>query len=147
MDSTILQKIPEEYREIYKRHYSTIRTSDRRGILKDIYHFMIINYNSESLNSYLNTIKSKYEGRRIKFNVAFGFILRNRLTEELRFYHPSNNTMIFDAPRLLHNINDYRKLKEDLEHEDVFEYARTQRPSTQWIVEKIVCMRFDVFKL
>ena len=44
-------------------------------------------------------------------------------------------------------IEDYQTLVDDVEQEDAFEYARLQRPSTDWTVERIICVRFDVFKL
>ena len=55
--------------------------------------------------------------------------------------------MVFNTPKLLVNINDRKKLEGDIEREDLFEYTRLQRPSTSWIVEKLICIRFDIFRL
>ena len=55
--------------------------------------------------------------------------------------------MLFDTPRIIANTNDQRKLENDMEHDDGFEYARLQRPSTSWTVEALMCVRFDIFKL
>ena len=55
--------------------------------------------------------------------------------------------MLFETPRLLKNPNDYNKLVDDIEQQDAFEYARLQRPSTSWAVERIICVRFDIYKL
>ena len=98
-------------------------------------------------------IKSKAErvisnyNRKIKINVAFGFILKNRSTDELKFFHPSNNTMLFLTPKLLENASDYEQFRTDIEKEDAFQYARTNRPSTNWKVARIICVRFDVYKM
>ena len=84
---------------------------------------------------------------KIKVNVAFGFVLYDRVTGSLKFFRPSNNTMLFDIPRLLANLNDFQNLVNDIEHQDAVEYARSLRPTTKWTVERIICVRFDVFKL
>ena len=143
MDSTILQ-VPDIYREIYVNHWNTIKTSVKKGVLRDLYHFPIFRYNN--ITEFLDTVREATQGD-FKINVSFGFIIKNRGTDELRFYHPSNNSMLFETPRLIKGSDDFRRLSDDLERQDALEYARLQRPSTSWTVEKIICVRFDIFKL
>ena len=146
MDPTIIRQVPEEYRQIYKRNWNTIKLSIKKGALKDVYHYPLVSINNSEIVTKLQETLANYTSK-IKINIAFGFILKKRDTDELKFFHPSNNTMLFDTPKLLQNANDFRKLVEDIEHQDAFEYARVQRPSTQWVVEKIICIRFDIFRL
>ena len=146
MDATSLQRVPEFYRSVYQKNWTTIRESLKRGQLRDMYHFPLFENNDREIMSTAEKVVSNYNGR-IKVNVAFGFILKNRTTEELKFFHPSNNTMLFSTPRLLENVSDYRQFKADIEKEDAFEFARINRPSTNWIVTRIICVRFDVYKL
>ena len=146
MDSTLAQRVPDRYRRIYEQHWNTIKTSVKRGVLKDLYHFPLFTMNNNEIVSRLQETIGNYNGR-VKINVAFGFILQNRDTDKLKFFHPSNNTMLFETPRLLDNAGDYRRLVNHIEHEDAFEFARLQRPSTKWTVERIICVRFDIFKL
>ena len=146
MDSTIVQQVSEEYRNIYQQHWNTIKQSVKRGMLRDVYHYPLISMNNSEIVSKLQTTLTDYNNA-IKINVAFGFILRKRNTMDLKFFHPSNNTMMFKTPRLLQIPADYRKFVADIEQEDAFEYARLQRPSTSWVVERIICVRFDIFRL
>ena len=141
----IISTVPAAYQEIYRRHWNTIKTSVKRGILKDVYHFPITNYGLHE-HQYLNTIRAATNGR-FKINVSFGFILKNKGIEELRFFHPSNNTFLFERPILVANAADFTSLLDRIEREDALEYARQQRPSTSWIVEKVICMRFDVYRM
>ena len=53
--------------------------------------------------------------------------------------------MLFQLP--LKIDNDFKNLKDELLNTDWFEVVRQQRPSTKWIVEKIICIRFDVYNL
>lgn len=147
MDNSALNNVPEEYKALYLQNWNTIKTRVTRGKLKTVYHFLLTeNYTSQIISSFLNVIQSE-NSRACKLNAAFGFILKNVESQELRFFHPSNNTMIFEIPRLVQNSNDYNTLSSDLDREDVIEYASSQRPSTKWRVVKIVCMRFDVYKI
>ena len=119
MDHTILQQIPEEYKQIYERNWNMIKPSIKQWVLKDVYHYPLFLKNNSEIKSRMQEIMGKYTSK-IKFNVAFGFVLRSRSTDELRFFHPSNNTMLFDTPRLVVNAADYKKLEQDIEQEDAF---------------------------
>ena len=146
MDAVSLQRVPNLYREIYQKNWVTIKDNFKTGTLRDMHHFPLFHNDDKEIISKVEHVMSKYNTK-IKVNVAFGFILKNRTTGELKFFHPSNNTMLFATPRLLENASDYRKFKDDIEKEDAFEYARKNRPSTNWTVARIVCVRFDVYKL
>ena len=146
MEPATLLRVPDQYKQVYQRHWRTIKTSVKQGRIKDVYHFPLFTINDTEITDKVQEVVSNYNGR-IKINVAFGFILENRMTGDLKFFHPSNNTMMFESPRLLANPNDYNQFIEDVEHEDAFEYGRLQRPTTQWIVKRVICIRFDVFKL
>ena len=142
-----LQDVPEEYKEIYIRHYDAIKTRIFQGRTKSVYHFLMTeNYSLSLLDEYLSVVRSDRENG-YKINAAFGFILKNVDTQELKFFHPSNNNTIFELPKRVLDEQDYENLRKDLERRDVVEYANTQRPGTKWRVVKIVCMRFDVYKL
>ena len=145
MDRSTLVQIPGEYQDIYKGIWNMIKTSIKQGRLKDVYHFSILtNDNSEILRK-AEEVVAKYN-EKFKVNVAFGFILKDKTTDELKFFHPSNNTMLFTLPRLLETLSDYRQFVEDIEQQDAFEYARLHRPSTKWTMESIVCVRFDIYR-
>ena len=138
----MMQNIDEAYQDIYRKHWKTIN-SQKIGVLKDIINFPVYNLDDNELIKVLDTIKEKC--RRININISLGFILRNREDDELKFFHPSNNNMLFQLP--LKIDNDFKNLKDELLNTDWFEVVRQQRPSTKWIVEKIICIRFDVYKL
>jgi hypothetical protein len=147
MSVDTLQNIPVAFREIYRKHWNTIKTRVTKGRIKDVYHFPLLTVENNEIISRLQEVLTNYNRSRIKINVSFGFILKNRTTKELKFFHPSNNTMVFSGPRPLGTPTDYQLLINDLEQEDAFEYARLQRPTTNWTVERIVCIRFDVTNL
>ena len=145
MDRSTFVQIPRDYQDINKRIWNTIKTSVKQGRLKDVYHFPILaNDNGEILRK-AEEVVVKYN-EKFKVNVAFGFILKDMTTDELKFFHPSNNTMLFTLPRLLETPSDYRQFVADIEEQDAFEYARLNGPSTKWTVERIVCVPFDIYR-
>ena len=145
MDRSTLVQIPGEYQDIYKGSWNTIKTSIKQGRLKVVYHFPILTNDNGEILRKAEEVVAKYN-EKFKVNVVFGFILKDRTTDELKFFHPSNNTMLFTLPRLLKTPSDYRQFVEDIEQQDAFEYARLHRPSTKWTVERIVCVRFDIYR-
>ena len=144
MNESLLEAIPEVLKPLYRKNYKTIKTRITRGKIKTIYHFLVTDH--YDIKEYLSVVKADQNGK-CKVNVALGFILNNIETGELRFFHPSHNSLIFDQPKTLQTNVDYKTLLEDLEREDMIDFARSERPSTKWRVTKIVCVRFDVYKL
>ena len=144
MDSLTLNQIPEQYREIYRFNWKTIKHSVREGIFKDVYHFPLLD--DSDVVSKLEEVLVNYT-KTIKINIAFGFILQHRLDKELKFFDPSNNAMVFKLPRLIKNPNDVASVRSDIEKVDLHNYAHNQRSSPRWTVDNIICIRFDVYKL
>ena len=139
-----IQHLPENQRTIYEKHWNTIQKSVKNWRFKDVYHFPLLG--NENINNTISDVIQKYT-QNVKVNAAFGFILQDRTTDELKFFHPSNNSMMLDSPKLIKQRSDLQDLLNDMEKVDILEYARTQRPSSKWVVEKIICMRLDIFKL
>ena len=139
-----IQHLPENHQKIYEKHWNTIQKSVKNWRFKDVYHFPL--FGGENISNVINDVLKKYS-QNVKVNSAFGFILRDRTTDDLKFFHPSNNSTMFDNPKLIQQPSDIQSLLDDLEKVDILEYARAQRPSSKWAVDKIICMRLDIFKL
>ena len=146
MDATTLLRVPLFYRKVYQDNWKTIKESIKLGKLRDIFHFPLFQDNDGEIVSKAKQMIANYNGK-IKVNVAFGFILKNRTSGDLKFFHPSNNTMLFPLPKLIETAVEFRQFLTDIEKQDAFEYARLQRPSTNWTVERVICVRFDIYKI
>ena len=139
-------RIPDHLRDIYQKHWPTIKQNVKRGIKKDVYHYPLFSTENLEILQISKEVLDNYKNKAVKVNVAFGFIVQ-KVSGELKFFHPSNNTLLFDNPRTLRTVADEEKFQEDIDHEDALQYAIKQRPSTEWNVVRIVCVRFDVFTL
>ena len=83
-----IQHLPENYRKIYEKHWNTIQRSVKNWRFKDVYHFPLLG--NENIYNMISDVLQKYT-QSIKVNAAFGFILRDRTTDELKFFHSSNS--------------------------------------------------------
>lgn len=135
--------IPVQLANICQKNWHTIKQDVKRGLIKDTFHFPLFTTENAEILTNAKKVLENYK-RIIKINVAFGFIVQ-KVSGELKFFHPSNNTMLFELPRLFKTTTDKEKLLEDIDHDDALKYAMEQRPSTEWNVVRIVCVRFDVF--
>lgn len=133
--------IPDIYKEIYRNNWNTIRTRVKKGRIKDIYHFPLFTGLDTDISEKVQHVIGQYN-QNIKINIAFGFILKEVTTSNMKFFYPSNNTLLFELPRLLRTFSDYQSLIDDVEYVDAVSYARSLRPTTKWTVERIICVRF-----
>ena len=140
--------VADEYKEIYRKNYRTIRTRVEKGRFRTVYHFLVASdYSRDKAKDFIAAVDFQFTPQNsYKVNAAFGFILRNIRTNESRFFHPSNNLMLYEIPAVVADRKDIVKLLDDLESEDARAYAYAHRPSTAWRVAKIVCVRFDIYK-
>ena len=138
--------IPDGYEEIYQNNWGIIRQRVRVGRVKDTYHFPLFTISDSEIFQKVEHVLGQYN-QSIKINTAFGFILKHVTIEDMKCFYPSNNTLLFDAPRYLRNISDYHSLIDDVEYEDALSYAQALRPSTKWTVQRIVCITIDVYKM
>ena len=138
--------IPDGYEEIYENNWSVIRQRVKIGRIKDTYHFPLFTISDSEIAQKVEHVLGQYN-QSIKMNIAFGFIVKHVTTEEMKFFYPSNNTLLFEVPRLLRNNSDYRSLIDDIEYEDALSYAQSLRTSTKWNVQRIVCITIDIYKM
>ncbi len=82
-----------------------------------------------------------------KLNMALGYILRHIESGELRFFYPSQNNMLLDLPILIDSRQDIQQVLEKLSIDYLSAHVYNQRPSTKWLIAKIICLRFDTFKV
>ena len=128
------------YPDIVKRYWRAIRTSHVNGsVVQDRF-----NYRWDPKRSWKEWgdifTRDIFETRKthMKINASFGFVLRNNVTMEERYFHScQNNTRILDEPFHVSDLPTFRSFLEQIQQEDILEWVRQQRPDTQWVVDAI----------
>ena len=88
--------IPDEYKEIYQSSWSVIRERVKVGQVKDTYNFPLFTLLDSEISQKVERVLGQYN-QSIKLNIAFGFILKHITTEVMKFFYPSNNTLLFET--------------------------------------------------
>ena len=147
MEVNQIKRLPLEFRQIYRNHFITIHTRITRGRIKTVYHFMVIGeLNDKTVKTFLEKVVDDRNDS-FKLNLALGYILRHIESGELRFFYPSQNSMLLDLPILIDDKQDIQQVLEKLSIDYLNAHVYTQRPSTKWLIAKIICLRFDTFKV
>ncbi len=124
--------------DVYERSWSHIRThahlTDR---VQSRYNIRMERQDTRHLEPMLWNI-FEAQAQRFRINLSYGIVLQNRLTDELRYYHSSqNNARVLDKPPLIVNRDDFAAFLQDVDQQDLLEWAGQQRPNSEWIVVKV----------
>ena len=79
-----------------------------------------------------------------KVNVSFGFVLREKENDRLRYYHSSNNCCgrYLEEPSLITNRDDFESFLERIREPDILQWAVAQRPNSDWVCEHVTNATF-----
>ena len=125
--------------DLLLRNQRHIKDFEKHGKRLHIYNRQLNTEHLSELRQILHTIH-KQQSTQYQINFALGFVLVNTVTGERRYYHASNNTRVFhdEAYRIVRNDDDFSRLTDVLEtFLDLKEYARAQRPNSQWVVSRV----------
>ena len=143
-DVGCLYDCEEDELECLRQHWGSIRTHTIHQKLTDIYNERI-----SELTDLKEIIQSifKQQTSAFKINLAFGFLLRNSETGEVRYYYPSQNGFVFQEPILIANHEDLENLLKKVADTDWLEYVRKQKPNSKWRVSLTCSVGIYVYKL
>lgn len=133
--------------ELYRRNSPAISTYHRPGKFLDILNFevgtSINDIRAPSLKAYSDTVTT-----RVKANVSFGFILRHRTTDQLRYFHSSvNNSSLFDKPITVGRLSEFERFIDTIIQTDLMAWIQQRRPNTSWVVHKLTNVSIYLCKM
>ena len=84
-----------------------------------------------------------------KVNLSFGFILKQKVTGRLRYYHSSNNCCgrYMEEPSLITNRADFESFQERIQEPDLLNWAVSRRPNSDWICEMVTNVTFFINRI
>ena len=139
-----LYECEEEELEYIRNNWKNIRSHIVRQKYLDIYHVRMTD--RMNIRNIFNGI-FREQRTAFKTNVAFGFILRNSQTDEIRYYYPSQNGYLFEDPVLVRNQEEIEELVERMAGTDWMEYLRQQKPNSQWQIAIVCCLAVYVYRI
>ena len=126
----------------YWSQWSSIRTNRRSGRIQSTYNIRLTDLNTSLHHTLWNIFKTQSSA--FKINLRFGFILRNKISGELRYFHSSKNVSgrFLDAPHLITDVFDFQTFLESFVERDILSWAILQRPNSEWICELVTNATF-----
>ncbi len=82
-----------------------------------------------------------------KINMAFGIILRNIQTSELRYYIPYENSTFFDTPKTIANEKNLNKVLKQIQGKDLLDEVMNLRPNSKWQPMYITNVNYYLYPL
>ena len=101
----------QSFGSIADHHWRSIKTFSKPGSVQNIFNFFINDDLLSLKNDFLDMFYKQTS--RFKINFSFGFILRNRIDGNFRYWHVSNGVdRILDQPQLISNFFDFEMVFE-----------------------------------
>ena len=130
-----LQEQNPKIRNFLLKHWSSIRSYTRLGLVQDIFSFYCDRMFRDLVDKVLTKIIQKQKNR-FKINNSFGSVRRNIETQSYRYYHSShNNAQVLDRAVLISNRHDLVNFLNALSEENFMETLT--RPDTKWQIVDI----------
>jgi hypothetical protein len=144
----ILDSLPEEVRDVYSKHWSSIKTHHRPGKNQAVHTFMWDpTENAPEWNNFLTDVFHS-QNKRFKINFSHSFLLKNKESGDLSFYHASaNNHSALPSPRLINSKQDFTSFLDEIQDTDILGHVQKERPSSNYAVEKIMSTSFYLYPL
>ena len=133
--------------KLYRDNKHIIQRGHRKGKVSEEYNYEINNnLTYAEMNDQINEIYNN-QSHSFKLNISFGYVLRNTETNELRFYYPEQNDVIFSTPVPIANRQHLRKLKDRIRSIDILQKLFLQRPNTKWTLYQLSVVRYTIFHM
>ena len=133
-------------RQIYVRNFHRIRDTETINRRSKIFLRYLNHSNSPLIETIAHILKDIFlrQTNAFKINMSFSFILRQRETGEFRYHYASDDDQLLNSPRLIRNRHDLDNLLDFLTSQDFPSRLKDQRPSTKWVIERIVSLRIHL---
>ena len=134
--------------DFVQENWASVRTHVVRGPVQTRYNHRFTTPDMRVLKEPLGELFDE-QTTAFKVNLSFGFILKQKVTGRLRYYHSSNNCCgrYMEEPALITNRADFESFQERIQEPDLLNWAVSQRPNSDWICEMVTNVTFFVNKI
>lgn len=146
-EDELLTQLPADVEEVYRRHWSSVRTHKRCGKQMSVFTYLWAPHAPPPWSQRLNDLFDS-QTKCFKINFAHSFLLRHRKTNELLFVHASDNSdCALERPILICNKPEFLSFISEVQSHDAVEHALNERPHSKYVVVAIMSTSFYVYPL
>ena len=130
-------------RDAVRENWGSVRTHVVIGPVQTRYNHRLTSLDTRDLHDQLFLLFEE-QTTAFKVNVSFGFILKQKATSRLRYYHSSNNCCgrYLEEPSLITNRADFDRFLARIQESDILQWAVAQRPNSDWVCEHVTNATF-----
>ena len=135
-------------RDFVHENWGSIRTHVVHGPIQTRYNRRLTSLDTRDLHDQLFLLFDQ-QTTSFKINCCFGFVLREKESGRLRYYHSSNNCCgrYLEEPSLITNRDDFDQFLARIQESDILQWAIAQRPNSDWVCEHVTNATFFVNKI
>ena len=134
--------------DFVQENWAAIRTHVVTGPVQTRYNHRLTSLDTRDLHEPLRVLFDQ-QTTSFKINCSFAFILKNKTTNRLKYYHSSNNCCgrLLEEPSLITNRGDFDRFLARIQESDILQWAIAQRPNSDWICEMVTNATFFVNRI
>ena len=117
-------------RDFVHENWGSIRTHVVHGPVQTRYNRRLTSLDTRDLHEQLRVLFEE-QTTSFKINCSFAFILKNKTTNRLKYYHSSNNCCgrLLEEPSLITNRGDFDRFLERIHQPDILQWAVAHAPT------------------
>ena len=141
-------ELSNRLQEFVHDNWTSIRTHVARGPVQTRYNRRLTSLDTRDSHEQLRVLFDQ-QTTSFKINCSFAFILKNKTTNRLKYYHSSNNCCgrLLEEPALITNRADFDSFLERIREPDILQWAIAQRPNSDWVVELVTNVTYFVNRI
>ena len=141
-------ELSSDLQDAVRDNWGSIRTYVAQGPVQTRYNHRLTTMDTRELQEPLRQLFEE-QTTAFKVNVSFGFVLREKENDRLRYYHSSNNCCgrLLEEPALITNRDDFDSFLERIREPDILQWAIAQRPNSDWVCELVTNATFFLNKI
>ena len=134
--------------EFVHDNWTSIRTHVARGPVQTRYNRRLTSLDTRDSHEQLRVLFDQ-QTTSFKINCSFAFILKEKQSGRLKYYHSSNNCCgrFMEEPALITNRADFDSFLERIREPDILQWVIAQRPNSDWVCEHVTNATFFLNKI
>ena len=148
VEHTANDELSSAIRDFVHENWGSVRTHVVHGPIQTRYNRRLTSLDMRDLHDQLFLLFDQ-QTTAFKVNVSFGFVLREKENDRLRYYHSSNNCCgrYLEEPALITNRDDFDRFLARIQESDILQWAVAQRPNSDWVCELVTNATFFLNKI
>ena len=141
-------ELSSDLQDAVRDNWGSIRTHVVHGPIQTRYNHRLSSLEMRDSHEQLRVLFDQ-QTTSFKINCSFAFILKEKQSGRLKYYHSSNNCCgrYLEEPSLIGNRADFDQFLERIREPDILKWAIAQRPNSDWVCEMATNVTFFINRI